>query len=398
MQKATPFTYGIEEEFFLVDPGSRDLVADVPREFMRACRTRFGDLVHEEMQTAQVEIASPVLRSAAEARQALADLRGGIIELASDLDMRAMAAGTHPTAAWAEQHATNQPRYDRLLEDFQIIGRRNLVCGLHVHVAVPEHVDRVALMNRLMPWIPLFLSLSTSSPFWNGRSTGLMSYRQALYDEWPRSGIPDAFDDEAQYADFIDLLARCGALQDGSFLWWAIRPSTRYPTLELRISDSCTRVEDSLALASAFRCLVRAHVRRPSLGALRSPMTRRVLDENRWRAKRHGVRASFIDEQSRSQVSCVDMLGRLRTLIAPDAAALKCEREIRHLSTIALLGTSADAQLGLFRREREKSGSKGNELHHVIDWLADATAMAPSGEEAAAISRRRPPVLSVASA
>ena len=397
MHKSTPFTYGIEEEFFLVDPGNRDLVANVPREFMRACRSRFGERVHEEMQSAQVEIATPVLHSAAEARQALAELRGGIIELASGLDMRAMAAGTHPTAAWAEQHATNEPRYDRLLEDFQIVGRRNLVCGLHVHVAVPEQVDRVDLMNRLMPWIPLFLSLSASSPFWSGRSTGLMSYRQALYDEWPRSGIPDAFEDEAQYSDFIALLADCGALQDGSFLWWAIRPSARYPTLELRISDSCTRVEDSLALASAFRCLVRAHVRRPSLGALRSPMTRRVLDENRWRAKRYGVRAAFIDEQSRSQVSFVDMLGRLRALIAPDAAALKCEREIRHLSTIALLGTSADAQLGLFQRQREKAGLQANELHHVIDWLADATAMAPLGE-AAAVSRRRAPILAGASA
>jgi carboxylate-amine ligase len=397
MQKTIPFTYGIEEEFFLVDPDSRDLVANVPREFLRACRARFGERVHEEMQSAQVEIATPVLRSAAEARQALAELRGGIIELASDLDMRAMAAGTHPTAAWAEQHATEQPRYDRLLEDFQIVGRRNLVCGLHVHVAVPEHVDRVDLMNRLMPWVPLFLSLSASSPFWSGRSTGLMSYRQALYDEWPRSGIPDAFEDEAQYADFVDLLSDCGSLQDGSFLWWAIRPSARYPTLELRISDSCTRVEDSLALASAFRCLVRAHVRRPSLGAQRSPMTRRVLDENRWRAKRYGVRAAFIDEQSRSQVSVVDMLGRLRALIAPDAAALKCEREVRHLSTIALLGTSADAQLGLFQREREKGGMKANELNHVIDWLADATAMAPSGEEAAT-GRRRPPVMAAASA
>jgi carboxylate-amine ligase len=395
MQKSTPFTYGIEEEFFLVDPGTRDLVAHVPREFLRACRARFGERVQEEMQSSQVEIATAVLRSAAEARQALAELRGGIIEIASGLDMRAMAAGTHPSAAWAEQQSTTQPRYDRLLEDFQIVGRRNLVCGLHIHVAVPELVDRVDLMNRLMSWIPLFLALSTSSPFWGGRSTGLMSYRQALYDEWPRTGIPDAFDDEAQYGDFIDLLANCGALQDGSFLWWAIRPSARYPTLELRISDSCTRVEDSLALASAFRCLVRAHVRRPSLGALRSPMTRRVLDENRWRAKRYGARASFIDEQSRSQVSCLDMLGRLRALIGPDAAAFKCEREIRHLSTIALLGTSADAQLGLFERERERAGSKTDGLHRVIDWLADATAMGPSAEEAVASSRRRPPVLSV---
>jgi carboxylate-amine ligase len=373
MKSPTPWTFGIEEEFFLIDPATRALAETVPRQFLRACRRKLGDRVKEEMQQAQVEAATPVLASSASAREALLELRSEIAGVARDYDMQLLAAGTHPTALWSEQSATDESRYDRLIEDFQIVGRRNLVCGLHVHVAVPEQVDRVALMNRLMPWTPLFLALSTASPFWNGRNTGLMSYRQALYDEWPRSGIPDAFDDEVQYADFVDLLTTCGAIEDGSFLWWAIRPSSKFPTLELRIADSCTRVEDSLALAAAFRCLVRAHVRNPELGAYRTPVTRRVVDENRWRAKRYGTQASFIDEQGRCLVGLPQMLSRLGTIIARDAAALGCEPEIRHLGTIARLGTSADVQLALYRRERECMATREAALSKVVDWLAGAT-------------------------
>lgn len=388
MKACSPWTFGIEEEFFLVDPVTHGLAAEVPRQFMRSCRRRFGDRVHEEMQQAQVEISTPVLRDCALARESLAELRTGVLEIAVESGMRALAAGTHPTATWSDQAATDEERYDRLLNDFQIVGRRNLVCGLHVHVAVPGDVDRVELMNRLMPWIPLFLALSTSSPFWNGQSTGLMSYRQALYDEWPRSGIPDAFVNEAQYADFVELLSGCGAIDDGSFLWWAIRPSSKYPTLELRIADSCTRMEDSLALAAAFRCLVRAHVRQPALGATRSPLTRRLLDENRWRAKRYGTQASFIDEQSRALVGFPQVLAGFLELVGPDAAALRCERELRHLNTIACLGTSADVQLALYKREREAFKSRGEALGRVVEWLADASAVmspmvAASGRSAA---------------
>lgn len=373
MQKSNPWSFGIEEEFFLVDERTGQLAAAVPRQFMRTCRRRFGKFVHEEMQQAQVEIATPVLRNGSAAREALAELRSEVAAAAGDSGLRLLAAGTHPTATWSEQPASDEARYCQLIDDFQIVGRRNLVCGLHVHVAVPETVDRVSLMNRLMPWVPLFLALSASSPFWNGRNTGLMSYRQALYDEWPRSGIPDAFEDEAQYADFVQLLSSCGAAEDGSFLWWSIRPSSKFPTLELRIADACTRMEDSLALAAAFRCLVRAHLRQPTLGAARSPITRRLVDENRWRAKRYGTQASFIDEQERRLVGLPEMLARLSALVAPDAAALDCVAELRHLNKVASLGSSADVQMALYRRERECLASREAALDKVVDWLAAAT-------------------------
>lgn len=366
-------SYGIEEEFFLVDRHTRDLVPAMPPAFMRECRQRLGNRVCEEMFASQVEVATPVLQDADAARESLLQLRGGLAEVAAGLGMNLVAAGTHPFGAWQDQAISRKPRYARLVEDFQIVGRRNAFCGLHVHVGVPEGVDRVRLMNRLMPWLPLFLALSTSSPFWAGQSSGLLSYRQAAYDEWPRSGIPDRFEDEAEYAGFVRLLASCGALDDGSHLWWAIRPSARYPTLELRIADACTDVDDALALAAAFRCLVRAHLRDPAQGDASTAITRRLTEENRWRAKRYGTEAEFIDEASRSVRGFAEALDAFTALVAPDAQVMGCERELAHLRTIVRRGTSAHSQLAIHRSERARGKPSRDALTAVVDWLAATT-------------------------
>lgn len=369
-----PYTFGIEEEYFLVNPATGNVVPRVPKRFVRTCREHFGDCVHHEMLQSQVEVSTPILGSAAQARDVLNGLRQGVIEVADSMDLQLVAAGTHPLAVWHEQHHTDQPRYDSLMDDFQMIGRRNLLCALHVHVAVPPEVDRVMLMNRLMPWLPVLLALSTSSPFWNRQRTGLLSYRQAAYDEWPRTGIPDFFNDEDEYAAFVDLLARCGAIKDGSYLWWAIRPSARFPTLELRIADSCTRIDDALAIAAAFRCLVRAHIRRPELGIERSALTRRVIEENRWRAKRYGTDATLFVEHSARLEEFPDVIARLMELVAPDARALSCEREIAHLAGIVARGSSAHEQLAIYRRHRDQGESRPRALQGVVDWLVSTTA------------------------
>ncbi|MDC8014663.1 carboxylate-amine ligase [Tahibacter soli] len=368
-----PYTYGIEEEFFLASAVSRNAVTHVPKAFVRECRAHMGESVQHEMLQSQVEIATPVLTSAAAARESLDALRQGVGRIAAGHELRLVAAGTHPLGAWREQVHTDKPRYDSLMDDFQIIGRRNLLCALHVHVAVPPGVDRVALMNRIMPWLPVLLALSTSSPFWNRQRTGLVGYRQAAYDEWPRTGIPDFFANEAEYGAFVDLLAKCGAMRDGSFLWWAIRPSSRYPTLELRIADSCTHLDDALAIAAAFRCLVAAYVRRPELGAVRTTLTRRVIDENRWRAKRYGVEASLIDEAAAVAVPFEAMLERLVAILAPEAASFDCEREIAHLTHIVRRGSSAHEQLAVYRARRDAGDSRLLALQHVVDWLIAAT-------------------------
>lgn len=366
-------TFGIEEEYFLVHPTSRQIVKRVPHRLIERCRRRFGDVVCPELLQSQVEIASPVFEHADQARIRMLELRRGVAEVAESMGYRLVAAGTHPLTSWQRQQPTEQPRYTRLIDDFQIIGRRNVMCGLHVHAAVPNGVDRVALMNRLMPWLPLLLALSTSSPFWERQRTGLLSYRQAAYDEWPRTGIPDFFADEAEYARFAALLVEQGAIGDASFLWWAIRPSLAYPTLELRICDSCTRLDDALAIAALFRCLVRAHLRQPELGARRSALTRRVIEENRWRAKRWGIEASFIDEQGEAAQPFPVMLERLRALVGEDARALQCEPELRRLGLIMAHGTSAHQQLAVYDAQIAAGASRPRALHAVVDWLVEAT-------------------------
>ena len=375
-------SYGIEEEFFVVDRATRDLAGSASASFLRACRLALGERVGEELLQPQVETATPILHDATQARESLSLLREELTHIAGRYDLGLVAAGTHPFGAWEDQRPTDKDRYARLIDDFQIVGRRNLFCGLHVHVGIPEGNDRVALMNRLMPWVPMFLALSTSSPFWNGKRTGLLSYRQSAYDEWPRSGIPDAFTNEREYDAFVRLLAGCGALRDGSYVWWAVRPSARFPTLELRISDACTRIEDSLAIAAAFRCLVRAHLRQPSVGAESSPISRRVIEENRWRAKRYGTDAEIIDEGSGTACGFLDALEAMLTLIAPDAEALGCEQEIAHLRWIVRNGTSAHQQLAVYRSERNRCRTREEALGGVVDWLTGTTALSQHGRPA----------------
>lgn len=368
------YTFGLEEEFFLINPRTRNVVARVPKSLLEQCKRCLGnDRVSHELLQSQIEIVSPVFDDIDQALLEMTRLRRGVADIAEDNGLRMLAAGTAPLSEWKESNATDKPRYARLIEDFQIIGRRNLLCGLHIHVAPPPDVDRVSLMNRLMPWVPLFLALSTSSPFWNRQRTGLLSYRQAAYDEWPRTGIPDAFGNEAEYAEFVDLLVQTETMPDAGFLWWAMRPATDFPTIELRIADCCTDVRDAIAIASLFRCLLRAHVRRPELGASRTALTRRVIDENRWRAKRYGIDAQFIDETSRSNIPVRSLVRNLRDMLAEDAAALNCAKALDHVELILNHGTSAHHQLAVYREHRSGGGRRHDALVAVADWLVQAS-------------------------
>jgi glutamate---cysteine ligase / carboxylate-amine ligase len=368
-----PFTFGIEEEFFLTHPKSRMLATVAPRSLLRACQRRFGDAVAPELLRSQIELVSPVFEQHEQAAEELNGLRRGIAEIAAEKELRLTASGTHPLAAWREQVETPKARYQKIIDDFQIIARRNVLCGLHIHVAVPADVDRVVLMNRLMHWLPVFLALSTSSPFWNRAETGLLSYRQSAYDEWPRTGIPDQFRDEAEYAQLVKMLASAGAIKDAGYLWWAIRPALRFPTLELRICDACTRLEDTLAIAALYRCLVRLLARRPDLAPPWSAFTRRLIDENRWRAKRFGTEAEFISFDGSATRSCKDVVETMIDDVAEDARRLGCEAALSHVRSLLEEGTSAHAQLTLYREARARGDSRIKALHSVVDWLMDAT-------------------------
>jgi carboxylate-amine ligase len=381
MSTDSAFTFGIEEEFFLVHPRTRSLMSRVPKTYLKACRARLGAVVAPELLQSQIEVATPVLSDFNEAAETLDACRAGLAEVAEAMNYRLVAAGTHPSSHWAHLQATEKPRYARLIADFGIVGRRNVLCGLHVHVAVPPGVDRVVVMNGVMRWLPLFLALSTSSPFWNRHLTGLLSYRQVAYDEWPRTGIPEFFRDQPDYDAFAARLVAAGTMRDASFLWWAIRPALRYPTLELRIADACTRAEDSLIIAALYRCLVRALVRDPSLAVPHDAQTRRIIDENRWRAKRDGMEAAFIDERDGRVSPLTDWLDELLALTAPDRAALGADRVLHRLPTLLSRGSSAHAQLQAYQQARDGGAGHDDALRAVVDWLVSRTTQKIGSDE-----------------
>lgn len=259
--------FGIEEEFFVVDAETKAVMRRMPQSFFDAAKARLGDRVRSEMLQSQVEITSSVHSSAASARNELKAMRGLLGQVAADHGLAILASGTHPTAMWATQRASDAPRYDSVMHDLQMLGQRNIVCGLHVHAEFDDPEQRVDIMTRLTPYIPLIVALSTSSPFWQARATGLMGYRLAAYDELPRTGLPELFSSQREYDDYIALLVEARIIEDSSYIWWAVRPSRRFPTLELRAPDCCTHLDDSLAIAALYRCLVRYLLRHPQVNA-----------------------------------------------------------------------------------------------------------------------------------
>lgn len=380
--------FGIEEEYFLSEAGSRGVVRKVSPAFIKAAQALFPDEVQREMLQSQIEVATPVCDSMDQARASLTALRTGLAGLALEHEMLLMACGTHPSAAWARQRATDASRYDALMRDLQMLGSRNQLCGLHVHVEVADEDERIRLMARIMPFLPLLLALSTSSPFWQGRRTGLMGYRLAAYGELPRTGLPELFTDPDDYRAYIETMVAAGAIRDASYIWWAIRPSEKHPTLELRIADSCTRLDDTLAVAALYRCLVRHLLRQPGLNADLTAASRGIATENLWRAQRYGIHGGLIDADSRSMRSVPSLVDDLVLQLAEDSAALGCEADLAACRRIASDGTSADVQLAVYEEARTRDGGQPGGLAAVVDWIASETRLDDTGWGRGEMSRR----------
>lgn len=380
--------FGIEEEYFLSEAGSRGVVRKVSPAFIKAAQALFPDEVQREMLQSQIEVATPVCDSMDQARASLTALRTGLAGLALEHEMLLMACGTHPSAAWARQRATDASRYDALMRDLQMLGSRNQLCGLHVHVEVADEDERIRLMARIMPFLPLLLALSTSSPFWQGRRTGLMGYRLAAYGELPRTGLPELFTDPDDYRAYIETMVAAGAIRDASYIWWAIRPSEKHPTLELRIADSCTRLDDTLAVAALYRCLVRHLLRQPGLNADLTAASRGIATENLWRAQRYGIHGGLIDADSRSMRSVPSLVDDLVLQLAEDSAALGCEADLAACRRIASDGTSADVQLAVYEEARTRDGGQPGGLAAVVDWIASETRLDDTGWGRGEMNRR----------
>ncbi|MET0430155.1 MAG: carboxylate-amine ligase, partial [Microvirga sp.] len=369
--------------FFLADARTRGSPRAGLKAFHAAVKARLETAEREQLQC-QIEIASPPTAETAEARAHLAGLRRGLAEIGAERGILAFAAGTHPTARWRDQSATDKARYHAIMSDLRIVGQRNLVCGLHVHVEVPDPDARIDLMGRLLPFLPVLLALSTSSPFWQGERTGMAGYRTRAYAELPRTGLPDLFADPADYTRYVDVMTRSGAIPDATFLWWQLRPSLKYPTLELRVADSCTRLDDALCIASLFRCLVRRVVRDRTLNARMTAASRGFIRENLWRAERDGVQAALIDEARAQAVPMAECVATLLAETAEDADALGCTDACAQARIIAAEGSSADRQIAVFSAARKRGAREREAVSAVVDHLAQETAVAEAAVETTA--------------
>jgi carboxylate-amine ligase len=367
------FTVGIEEEYFVVDRTTRDLVVDLPKQLL-------ADLAHPpvgetspEFIRAQIEIGTPVAQDVVEAGEYLVDMRRFVSDVVSSHGMAIIAASTHPFAEWGAQLRTNKRRYRVLEEALQGVVRRLLICGMHVHVEIGDEDLRIDLMNQVTYFLPHLLALSASSPFWHGSDTGLKSYRPAVFRSLPRTGLPDEFQDWSHYRRYVDVLVEAGVIEDASKLWWDIRPSSRYPTLEMRSSDLCTRYEDAVAIAALYQGLLAMLYERRVSNQRWRVYARSLIAENNWRAQRYGVEDSLIDFGRGRLVPMVDLTEELIELVREHSAELGGLDPLLRIREIARNGTSADRQRAVFSHAIDDGAEMHDALIAVVDHLIDET-------------------------
>ena len=367
-------TLGVEEEFFLVDPESRDLVADPDLGIFEACERNSGPhkVVRELLRT-QVETNTRVCESVADVRAALYETRGLVFGAAESHGAAMMAASTHPFATWRTQLITPKERYERFAITFQETVRSFLIGGMHIHAGFGDPDSRIRVMTALRRYLPLLHALSASSPFNAGHETGFKSYRLNLVDGLPRTSIPRPLGSRAEYDRMLGDYQRMRYLNDGSELWWDIRPSHAYPTVEMRICDLCTRVEDAVCIAALYASLIRWLLRRDQDGRLPPEPPTEFIVENRWLAQRYGVFAFLGDLERGGRVDIEDHAGRLVEALADDARALGCEEEIRRALTIIREGTGADRQIDLYRLRRLEGDTEEEALRAVVDLVLEET-------------------------
>ncbi len=374
-RKSEPaFTMGVEEEYLLVDKDTRELVIDPPENLMAECEEVIGGQVTAELLRSQIEIGTKVCKNISEAREDLTRLRSIIIEKAAAYNLAPIASSTHPFSRWTQQKQTDKDRYNALTHEMQGAARRLVICGMHVHAGIDNDELRIDLMNQMSYFLPHLLALSCSSPFWDGQDTGLKSYRLTVFDALPRTGLPERFASWAEYERHINILMDAGLIEDSTRIWWDLRPSARFPTLETRVMDVCTRVDDALALAALLVCILRMLYRLRRSNQRWRMYTPMLINENRWRAMRYSFDEGLIDLAKGTVVPFEELLEEILALVAEDADELECEQEVRHAHDILTRGTSAHRQLKTYELERAAGATHENALKSVVDMLIEDTA------------------------
>lgn len=364
---------GIEEEYLLIDPVSGDLVRSPAPQFMADCRQALGQQVTHELLQAQVEVGTKICGEVGAARADLERLRRTVAEAAGRHGMAILAASTHPFASWTDQQSTDKERYRVLTDDLQMLARRQAISGMHIHAEIEDEDLRIDLMNQVGYFLPHFLALSTSSPFWAGHHTGLKAYRRAVADSLPRSGTPEHLESWREWQRLVEIMAEVGLVDDPTQIWWDIRPSAKHPTLELRITDICTDLRHAASIAALFQSLLhhlwRLRTRNQSWRLYRKIL----LDENKWRAQRRGIEAELADFAAGRLKTMPELVHELIELLREDAAELGCLSELEGLQAILVEGTSADRQLAIYRQALDQGARPPEALLAVVQWLSEAT-------------------------
>jgi glutamate---cysteine ligase / carboxylate-amine ligase len=372
-------TIGVEEEFFLVESSTLDCVFNMPQEFEREASSALGSHFARENAASMVELVSGCHRSLRTLRSEMRQLRSECARIADRHGLALLACATHPFSNWQDQARTPDERYETVAHELQMLSARGHTCGLHVHVGISDANTRLAVLNAIQPYLPLLLCLSTSSPFWRGISTGLKSYRTAVNNEGPRSGLPGTFLDTGEYEKLVGALTSAGLIPDESYLWWLIRPSNSYPTLELRVTDCCTDLEDAMGIAALYRALV--HALAENGPSIMEPWRQALIQENLWQAVRHGCRAKFVDSATLECKTAFDTLRDTLKFAEASASRLCVEHEMFSVLDVFVRKTSAEKQVEIYENARAGGSETSEALLAVAQSLTVSTAEAPVDDE-----------------
>jgi carboxylate-amine ligase len=375
------FTLGVEEEFQIIDPETRELRSHI-QELLEEGKLHLKERVKPEMHQSVIEIGTGICKDITEVRRDVGEMRTEIIRMAQKQGMRVGSAGTHPFSDWADQKIFPDPRYDGIVEELQLLARSNLIFGLHVHVGIADRPLALQIMNEARYFLPHLLALSTNSPFWLGRKTGLKSYRTKVFERFPRTNIPETFQTPAEFDDYVRILVKTNCIDNGKKIWWDVRPHPFFETIEFRVCDAVMRLEETLTIAALTQAIC-AKLWKLRVQNLGFRMYRRALIlENKWRASRWGIEGKLIDFGKEIEVPFPDLMGELLGFVDDVVDELGCRKEVEGVASILQSGTGADRQLRVYE-------TTGGDLKRVVDYICDETSRglgvtAPAGQRASA--------------
>jgi carboxylate-amine ligase len=360
------FTLGVEEEFQIIDPETRELRSHV-QEILEEGKLVLKERVKPELHQSVVEIGTGICKDIHEVRQDVTELRTEMIRLARKQGMRVAAAGTHPFSNWADQKIFPDPRYDQVVSEMQLLARANLIFGLHVHVGIADRALAIQIMNEARYFLPHLLALSTNSPFWLGRNTGLKSFRTKVFDRFPRTGIPEFFESPGAFDDFVKILVKTNSIDNGKKIWWDLRPHPFFETIEFRVCDIPMRADETIALAALIQaiCVKLYKLRIQNLGF--RAYRRALILENKWRASRWGIEGKLIDFGKEIEVPFRDLMREMLEFVDDVVDELGSRQDVARILWILDNGTGADRQLAVWERT-------GGDLKQVVDYICEETS------------------------